>query len=137
MPSNLTIARLLNIIKDEEYQVVFKRWGGKKYIYLGTCDYSKLKITINYNRIYKITRSEKRVLFIHEFLHAYFDSRFDICNMNDLLSDEDQEVVVEALARDICQRASQHQINMLDEFIDSGLRKADNEMQAKKRAKIE
>ena len=106
MPSNLTVTRLLKIIKQEDYQVVFKRWSGDHYVFLGICDHSKLNITINYNRIYKIPRSEKRVLFIHEFLHAYFNSRFDICNMDMLLSSEDQEIVVEALAREICRKAS-------------------------------
>jgi len=123
----LTITRLLDIMEQEEYQIVFKRWSGDYYMFLGRCDHSKLHILINYNRVYKIPRSEKRVLFIHEFLHAYFDAKFDVCNMNALLSDEDQEVIVEALAIDICQRASKRQLAILDKFIDEHLKLADKE----------
>jgi len=127
MREKLTISRLLKIFKEEDYQVIFKRWAGKNYVYLGECDSGKLNITINYNRIYKITRSEKRVLFIHELLHAYFDSNFDVCDLRRILCQDDEDIAIEALAREICRRATGHQIRMLDRFIDFHLEEADKE----------
>ena len=112
----LTIGRLLRTIKKEDYQIVFKKWSGKNYIYLGICDTDKLHIDINYNRIYKLSRSEKRVLFVHEAIHAFFDAKSTHFNIYSLLHNDDVEIIVDALAKELCSNATKHQLKMLDGF---------------------
>lgn len=124
---NLTISRLLKVIREEEYGIVFKKWVGKNYLWLGECDAHKLKIAINYNRIYKLPRTEKRILFVHEFLHAYMDTMFINPSVDRYFSAKDEEVIVEALAQKICNNASPKKLEMLDRFIDYHLKKADKQ----------
>ena len=129
---NLTISKLMQVIRDEEYNVVFKRWSGKNYEFLGKCDFHKVNIEINYNRIYKLPRTEKRILFVHEFAHAYLDTIFISPGVDNYFSDEDAEVIVEALAQKICNNASPKKLEMLDIFINKHLKKADRYFNAVK-----
>ena len=128
MIKRLTIFRLLLIIRNDNYAVVYKKWTGRHWVWLGDCKH-KEAIRINYNRIYKLSQEERRDLFVHEFLHAYFGHK----DLDTILCVKDEEAITEALAKDICKRASKKQLDVLDNLISKSLRKADRQFKKSKK----
>jgi len=118
---------LLRTIRNGNYAIVYKKWTGRHWIWLGECEY-KEAIRINYNRIYKLSQEERRNLFVHEFLHAYFDHK----NMDKILCLKDEEFVTDALSKDICRRSSKKQLEVLDNLINTSLKKADRQFKKSK-----
>ena len=120
----LTVTRMLNFIKDEGYSIEFVRWAGKNYRFYGECDTENSVIRLNYNRIKKLPATTRRVTMLHEIMHAILN-KMSAPQGEDLFSEEDEEVVVDALAVEVEKRASRKQKEKIDAIIDSALEKAE------------
>ena len=125
----ITIARLLTqVLEKEGYTVTFRRWTGKNYVTLGQCFKEGISICLSYNRFRKMSKTERRTVFLHELVHAYLEITATSFG-EDFFHPKDEEVVADAIAYHLDKTAKTVQKEKLDDIIEGYLKKADKEFE--------